>query len=170
MRIATRPLALLLALLATLLLAACAPAPIYQAPPGTLTATPMQVARTPENYTHGNVIWGGTVVSVKNLAGDTEIEVLAYPLDASQRPRLKGAAAGRFIAVLPGYVEPLNYPPGSPITIKGTLGGSRAGQVGQADYVFPLVQVTQSHRWTADEMQRGHPDIHFGVGVGVGIR
>lgn len=170
MRIAIRPLALLLSTLAALLLAACAPAPIYQAPPGTLAATPMQVAQAPERYERGNVIWGGTVVSVKNLAGDTEIEVLAYPLDASQRPRLKGAAAGRFIAVLSGYVEPLNYPPGSPITVSGTLNGSRAGQVGQAGYVFPLVQVTQSHRWTADEMQRGHPDIHFGVGVGVGIR
>jgi outer membrane lipoprotein len=130
----------------------------------------MQVAQAPERYARGNVIWGGTVVSVKNLAGDTEIEVLAYPLDASQRPRLKGAAAGRFIAVLSGYVEPLNYPPGSPITVSGTLNGSRAGKVGQAGYVFPLVQVTQSHRWTADEMQRGHPNIHFGVGVGVGIR
>jgi outer membrane lipoprotein len=170
MHIAIRPFALLLALLATLLLAACAPAPIYRVPPGTLAATPMQVAQTPERYVRGNVIWGGSVVSVTNFPDHTEIEVLAHPLDASQRPRLDGAAAGRFIAVLPGYVESLNYPPGAPVTVSGTLAGSRAGKVGEAGYVFPLVQVTQSHRWTADEMQRGHPDIHFGVGVGVGIR
>lgn len=168
MRIAIR-LAVLAPLVA-LLLAACAPAPIYQTPPGTVAATPMQVAQTPERYARVNVIWGGTVVSVKNLTNDTEIEVLAFPLDSSQRPRLKGNAAGRFIAVLPGYVESLNYPQGSPITVSGTLNGSRAGTVGQAPYVFPLVKVTQSHRWTADEMQRGHPNIHFGVGMGVGIR
>lgn len=169
MRTAIRPLALLSVPLAALL-AACAPAPIYHAPPGTLAATPMQVAQAPERYARGQVIWGGTVVSVKNLAQGTEIEVLAFPLDSSQRPRLKDNAAGRFIAVMPGYVEPLNYPSGAPVTVSGTLNGSRAGQVGQASYVFPLVQVTQSHRWTADEMQRGHPNIHFGVGVGVGIR
>ena len=80
--------------LVALLLAACAPAPIYQTPPGTVAATPMQVAQTPERYARANVIWGGTVVSVKNLTNDTEIEVLAFPLDSSQRPRLKGNAAG----------------------------------------------------------------------------
>lgn len=170
MRTDARFLTFLLAPLATLLLVACAPAPIYQTPAGSVVATPMQVSQTPERYVSGNVVWGGRVVSVKNLAGETEIEVLAFPLDSSQRPRLSGTAAGRFIAVLPGYVEPLNYPPGSPITVSGTLNGSRAGKVGQAGYVFPLVKVTQSHRWTADEMQRGHPNVHFGVGVGVGVR
>lgn len=165
MRFVIRPLLLL----TLLLLAACAPAPIYQTPPGAVAATPMQVAQTPERYARGKVIWGGSVVSVKNLPGDTEIEVLAFPLDSSQRPRLNGTAAGRFIAVLPGYVEPLNYPPGSPITVSGTLNGSRAGSVGQAGYVFPLVKVVQSHHWTAEEMRQGHNNVHFGLGVGVGI-
>lgn len=170
MRITVRSLPLLLASLTALLLAACAPAPIYQTPPGAVIATPAQVSQTPERYARGNVVWGGRVVSVNNLAGDTEIEVLAFPLDSSQRPRMSGTAAGRFIAVLPGYVEPLNYPPGSPITVSGTLNGSRAGKVGQAGYVFPLVKVVQSHRWTADEMRQGHNNVHFGVGLGVGIR
>jgi outer membrane lipoprotein len=167
MRIAIRHLPLLIL---PLLLAACAPAPIYRPAPDAVAATPMQVAQAPERYAHGSVIWGGTVVAVRNLAGDSEIEVLAYPLDGSQRPRLDGTAAGRFIATLPGYVEPLDYPAGAPVTVSGTLAGSRAGKVGQADYVFPLVKVVQSHRWTADEMQKGRNNVHFGVGVGVGIR
>jgi len=168
MRLAVRFPLRLLAPCAAPLLAACAPAPIYTVPPGAVVATPMQVAQTPERYGHGQVVWGGSVVSVKNLPDSTEIEILAYPLDRSQRPRLDGNAAGRFIAVLPGYVESLNYPVGAPVTVSGTLDGSRAGRVGEASYVFPRVKVAQSHAWTADEMSQGH-NVHFGVGVGVGI-
>lgn len=153
-----------------LALAACAPAPIYKVAPGMLDATPMQVAQTPERFARGQVIWGGRVVNVSNLPDHSEIEVLAYPLDSSQRPKLGAAANGRFIAIVPGYVEPMNYPAGTPITVNGQLGGSRAGKVGEADYVFPLVNVTQSHAWTAEEMRSGHPNIGFGLGVGVGIR
>lgn len=159
-------------MLATLLLGltACAPAPIYKVAPGTLAVTPMQVAQTPERYSQGQVIWGGRVVGVRNLPDHSEIEILAYPLDSSQRPRLNAGASGRFLAIVPGYAEPMNYPGGAPITINGQLAGSRAGKVGEADYVFPLVNVAQSHLWTVAEMRSGHPNVSFGVGVGVGIR
>lgn len=150
-------------------LAACAPAPIYKVAPGTVAATPMQVAQAPEQYAHGQVIWGGRVVGVKNLPDHSEIEILAYPLDSSQRPKFGNGGNGRFIALLPGYAEPMNYPNGAPITIAGKLAGSRAGKVGEADYVFPLVQTAQSHVWTAEEMRSGHPNISFGLGLGVGI-
>jgi outer membrane lipoprotein len=151
-------------------LAACAPAPIYKVAPGTVAATPMQVAQAPEQYAHGQVIWGGRVVGVKNLPDHSEIEILAYPLDSSQRPKFGAGGSGRFIALLPGYAEPMNYPAGAPITVAGQLAGSRAGKVGEADYVYPLVQAAQSHVWSADEMRSGHPNIGFGVGLGVGIR
>lgn len=150
-------------------LAACAPAPIYKVAPGTLSATPVQVAQAPEQYVRGQVIWGGRVVGVKNLPDHSEIEVLAFPLDSSQRPRFGAGGNGRFIALVPGYAEPMNYPSGAPITVDGQLAGSRSGKVGEADYVFPLVQTAQSHVWTAEEMRSGHPNVSFGLGVGVGI-
>jgi outer membrane lipoprotein len=42
--------------------------------------------------------------------------------------------------------------------------------VGEASYVFPLVTVNESHVWTAEELRKGHNNVHFGVGLGVGIR
>lgn len=156
----------------TLLLAACAPAPIYKPDASVVAATPAQVAAAPEHFQNAQVIWGGRVVAVRNFPDHSEIELLAYPLDASQRPRLKEPAAGRFIALMPGYVESMDYPDGAPMTLRGSLQGARTGKVGEADYVFPLVAVVQSHRWTPQEMDRGHPHVSFGVGVGVigGIR
>ncbi|GLQ45323.1 membrane protein [Dyella lipolytica] len=155
---------------AALTLAACAPAPIYKAAPGTLAALPAQVAQSPEQYGQGDVIWGGSVISVHNFPDHSEVEILAYPLDTSQRPLPNTHGAGRFIAVYPGYVESFNFPGGALITVSGKLNGNRAGMVDQAAYVYPLVSVAQSHVWTAAELRQGHPDVHFGIGVGVGIR
>ena len=116
------------------------------------------------------VVWGGRVVEVRNLADHSEIEVLAYPLDGSQRPKANDSGIGRFIATMPGYVESMDYPPGALMTIDGRISGSRAGKVGEAPYVFPLVKVNQSHVWTASELSSGKNNVHFGVGLGVGIR
>lgn len=158
-----------LAPLSLLLLAACAPAPIYKTASGAVTAIPAEVAHAPEQYGNGTVIWGGSIVGVHNFPDHTEMEVLAYPLDSSQRPKPNGQGLGRFIAIFPGYLEAFNYPNGALVTLTGQLSGSRAGTVDQAAYTYPMVSVAQSHRWTPDELRQGHPNISFGVGVGVGI-
>ncbi|OOG38382.1 Slp family lipoprotein [Rhodanobacter sp. C05] len=167
MSVAARHLA---APLLALALAACAPAPIYQNVPNAVVAVPSQVAQSPEHFAGNEVIWGGRIVQVQNFADHSEVELLAYPLDSSQRPKANDSGNGRFIAVMPGYVEPLSYPPGALMTVSGKLNGSRAGKVGEASYVFPLVIAAQSHVWTPAEMEKGRNNIHFGVGVGVGIR
>jgi outer membrane lipoprotein len=159
----------LFAPLAPLLLAACAPAPIYKAAPGAVSALPMQVAQAPQQYGNGSVIWGGSVVAVRNFPDHTEMEVLGYPLDSSQRPQPNAQGVGRFIAVFPGYLESFNYPNGRLVTLAGQLSGTRAGSVDQAPYTYPLVTVAQSHLWTETELHQGHPNISFGVGLGVGI-
>lgn len=157
---------LLLALALPVAIAACAPAPLYKSAPSSVNATPQQVATAPVNFRNLHVVWGGSVISVRNLADHSEVEILAYPLDASQRPRLKEPATGRFIAIVPGFVEPMNYPPGSLVTLSGTLDGARSGEVGQAGYTYALVHSDAMHRWTPEEMRQGHPNISIGVGVG----
>lgn len=156
----------------TALLAACAPAPIYPTDASTVVASPQQMAATPDRYRNAQVIWGGRIVEVHNFPDHSEIEMLGLPLDSSQRPRLDQAGGGRFIAIMPGFIEPMDYPPGALLTVRGRIEGTRAGKVGEADYTFPLVHAEQSHRWTPEEMQSRRPNISFGVGVGYigGIR
>lgn len=154
-----------------LALAACAPAPIYKSSPSTVVTAPNIVAQSPAQFTNADVIWGGQVVEVRNFPDHSEVEIVGYPLDSSQRPKLANNGGwGRFVAVMPGYVESFDYPAGSLITLTGHLTGTRNGKVGQADYVFPMVSVAQSHRWTADEMNAGKSNVSFGVGVGGVIR
>ncbi len=167
MRLPRLPLPCLAA--AVLLLAGCAPAPIYKPAPGTVHVQPRTVAQAPEQFGHAGVIWGGRIVHVTNLADHTEIELLAFPLDKSQRPQPKDAPGGRFIAIVPGYLEPLNYPPGHLMTVSGRIEGTRSGRVGDAEYVYPLVEAADYHLWTAEELRSPWSNVHFGVGVGVGL-
>jgi outer membrane lipoprotein len=169
MRSTARHLSRLLGPLIAVALVACAPAPIYKTSTAAVIVTPMQVSQTPERYTSGDVIWGGRIVQVTNLSDHSEVEVLAYPLDGSQRPKANDSGNGRFIVVMHGYVEPLDYPAGALMTVSGKLNGSRAGNVGEANYVFPMVVALQSHVWTQKEMNQGRNNVSFGLGVGVGI-
>lgn len=153
---------------AAILLSACATQPLYQTSAATVQATPRQVAETPEQY-RGEVVWGGSIVEVRNLADHSEIEIFSWPLDAAQRPRNNDAGGGRFIALMPGYAERMDYPVGAMITVNGELAGVRSGRVGEAPYVFPLVRVASSHLWRDEEPGR-RPNVHVGIGVGVGIR
>ena len=169
-RIFRKQLRLALALPAVV--AACAPAPLYKTGASFANATPAQVASSPANFAGMQTVWGGTVIGVDNRQDHTEVRILGYPLDSSQRPRLKQPAAGRFIAVVPGFLDPMTFPDGMPVTVMGQLDGSRTAAVGGASYAYPVIRVTPNdlHRWTPDEMRQGHPNVHFGVGVGVGIR
>lgn len=151
-----------------LALAACAPAPIYKPSASTVSATPMMVAQSPDRYASADVIWGGRIVGVHNFPDHSEVEIVGYPLDSSQRPKAdNGGGWGRFIAVVPGYVESFDYPSGALMTLAGRITGNRPGNVGEAAYVFPTVSVAQSHVWTAAEMESGKSNVSFGIGVGV---
>lgn len=153
------------ALLALLAVAACAPPPIYKPDTSVVTTTPAQTAAAPDRYRNGEVIWGGSVVAVRNASDHSEIELLGLPLDTSQRPQPDQPATGRFIVLMPGYVESLDYPSGALLTVRGRIEGARAGKVGEADYTYPLVRVEQSHLWTPEELRKSR--VHIGIGVGV---
>lgn len=162
----TRAMSGAFAILLAGMLAGCAPAPIYPTDASIVVATPQQVSAMPDRYRNVQVIWGGRIVDVDNFPDHSEIEMLGMPLDSSQRPRLDQPAGGRFIAIMPGFVEPMDYPSGALMTLRGHIDGTRAGKVGEADYTFPLVRAQNTHRWTPEEMQSHKPNISFGVGVG----
>ncbi|WP_313917654.1 Slp family lipoprotein [Tahibacter sp.] len=165
-----KPALLWLCLIAgTMLLSACAARPVVVAGAPVTAALPSDVAAEPERYRGAEVIWGGMILAVENRETQTEVTVLAYPLDTAQRPVPAAGTRGRFIIVLPGYVERHDYPDGLFVTLNGRLAGTRAGQVGAHDYVFPLVEAAHVHRWPPG-FQFDRSQWHFGVGIGVRIR
>lgn len=122
----------------------------------------------PERYHGADVLWGGKILGVRNRAERTDVEVVAYPLDRAQRPDQNAPTEGRFILALRGYVEPLDYPAGRFVTIRGRIAGTRSSRIDEHDVAFPLVEDAAVHLWPVN-FPYERPRISFGLGVGVGI-
>lgn len=115
--------------------------------------------------------WGGIIVGVTNLKDHSDIEVVAYPLDIYDAPRTNREPLGRFVATQKGYLESANYAAGKRITVDGSVLGSRAGMVGEADYTFPTLLAHKLKLWPdLHAKDRGSPDVHFRFGIGSGGR
>jgi len=129
--------------------------------------TPREAAQNVALVKDRPVAWGGTVVNGKNLATSTQFEVLAYPLDGNNRPKADAAPLGRFIVVHPGYLETADYAPGRLITVVGPVTETRTGKVGEAQYVYPVVNADRLHLWPQQSQAPAEPRIHFGIGIGI---
>lgn len=138
--------AFLLTLVAAL--AGCAtdlPTPIARAPE--VEVDPSAVAAEPERYRERRVRWGGTIAGVENRADATEVEVVSRPLARSGRPREVDRTEGRFLAVVPGFLDPTVYAEGRELTVAGPVVGVRGRPIGEYPYRFPVVQAEAHHLW-----------------------
>ena len=159
------PCALLGAVLA--LLAGCA-TPVFKDAPAA-SATPLEVADAPQRFQDADVVWGGKILDVRNLAETTEVQVVAYPLGRGQRPDPAAPTQGRFLIELPGFVEPLDFPAGRFLSVRGRVEGARTRRIDDREYTYPLLRKDALHLWPPN-YPHDNGQVHFGIGIGVGIR
>lgn len=153
-----------LGLLTGLVLSACA-TPAFRDVQHRIDIIAADVQAAPERWMGSEVVWGGRILAVENLADRTEVEVIAYPLDRDQQPVPAAPTVGRFIMVLPGFVEPNDYPPGRHLSVHGMVTGVRNGEVGEAPYVFPTLSAREVTVWPWGFMLDKRPSIHIGIGA-----
>jgi outer membrane lipoprotein len=150
---------------AALQLQACSSQPVI--PAADRTMTPQQAVATQPPPGDTLLQWGGIVIETRNLRETTEIQVLAYPLDEAGHPDTKTNSIGRFIAQLPGYLEPVEYAAGRQVTATGKFSGVRQGRVADSNYPFPLLLCDEIALWP-EHKPRSKPRIHFGFGASSG--
>ncbi len=128
------------------ILAACvtAPEPI-RTPVGGPTVA--MVLQNPERYAAALVRWGGTIVETENRKTETWLEIVARRLERNGRPLATGGTPGRFIAKVPGFLEPELYQRGRDITVVGKLTDSLTRAIGEYPYRFPVVAVAAHYLW-----------------------
>lgn len=128
--------------------AACASVPAaIDRPPDAGAPTPAEAADHADQHIGREVRWGGTITSVENAREQTLIEIVARPLDVSARPRPTDTSEGRFLAVVPGFLDPAIYREDRELTVTGRLSGVERRRVGEFDYPYPRVAVTGHHLW-----------------------
>jgi outer membrane lipoprotein len=106
-----------------------------------------QVQSDVERYTGSTVRWGGIVTEVENKADRTWVLLVGRALVDDEKPIVDGASDGRFIASFQGFIDPLVYKPGRPLTVVGRIEGSTVRAIGEYEYRFPIVEVRDSHLW-----------------------
>jgi outer membrane lipoprotein len=150
-----------------LALSACATGPKLDTSNVDTSITPQQAVADMEVLRGSGVLWGGVIINANNLQDTTQIELLGYPLSSrTQRPLTEQAPLGRFLVNSPGYLETVDYAQGRQLTLTGELADTRDGKVGESNYTYPLVEVSEMHLWAKeDRAVRTEPRVHFGIGV-----
>ena len=149
------------------LLLGCAGMPEFDTSGVDRSLTPQSVNAEPEASRGKVALWGGMILETRNLKATTQIEMLAYPLDADYRPMLESKPLGRFIIEHTGYLEPTTYAQGRQLTVLGSVNGSQEGRVGETSYTYPVISDSQLHLWSQSDS--GRTNVHFGLGVGIGL-
>jgi len=121
------------------------PETIRQGPLASISVA--QAQRDAPRFLGQPVRWGGEILSVQNREDTTQIEVLARPLDADGEPRSNAEGDGRFIAEIPEFVDPAEYPQGRQLTVRGRLLWLETRPVGDYPYRYPVVAAEQWHLW-----------------------
>ena len=131
-------------------LGSCAiPPPVYDPIGETdFEGPPLALVRAqPDSFLQIPVRWGGAIARVDNRRDVTELEIVEQPLNRRGWPIADDDSAGRFLAQIPGFLDPAIYAVGRSITVVGLLTGTKPGQVGDYRYTFPVVTVDHHRLW-----------------------
>ena len=135
------------ALLAALWLAGCAsiPLPIRSAPEQ--GPSPAEVRAMPQRFAGTVVRWGGVIAGVKNKADGSIVAVGSRPPSDVARPEEVDTTAGRFLAYIKAFIDPVVYAKGRDFTVVGKVSGVERRKIGEYDYSFPVVQASGYYLW-----------------------
>ena len=137
------------ALLALVLCGACAsPGPYDPIRDADFKGAKLDVVRAdPQNFINLPVRWGGEIARVENRAEETLVEIVQHELSSNGRPRSSNDSEGRFIARIPGFLDPAIYAEGRQLTVTGSVESTLARQIGEHPYTFPVVAVNRYQLW-----------------------
>lgn len=131
--------------------------------------TPVMAAHSPQAYLGYQVQWGGTIINTQNLQDATVLEVLAYPLNSRGAPRLGQPAQGRFFVQSRDFLDPADYAPGRAVSVGGTITGNQVGRVGEANFLFPLLESSSIQLYRDLETESVWPRFSIGIGIQKGF-
>ena len=90
--------------------------------------------------------------------------MLELDLDPRRRWKLVSNLPYNVVTPLISNLLALDRPP---VTMTVTVNETRAGSVGEAHYVYPVLAVKTLFLWPTPEEEAAKPQFHFGVGVGI---
>ncbi len=106
-----------------------------------------ELSQNPNRYRGELVVYGGVIISSRNRAEGTELEIMQRPLNRMDEPRDVDASHGRFLALYPGYLETTVYAKDRRVTVVGEVTGQERRPVGEMNYTYSILGVKTIHLW-----------------------
>ncbi|MCG8709927.1 Slp family lipoprotein [Brenneria sp. 4F2] len=106
----------------------------------------VRVMNAPQLYVGQASRFGGRVISIRNEADRTRLEIAGMPLDSAARPLLNSPSEGRFIAYVKRFLEPVDFQ-NRLVTVVGPITGTEQGAIGDRPYRYVVVDVQGYQRW-----------------------
>ena len=132
------------------------------------------VRQEPAAHELSEVAWGGVVAGIENRQDATWIEVIERPLNRKGQPDTTSRSGGRFLAVVPEFLDPADYRTGLAITVVGNIQGTDTRPIGEASYDYTKVSVVEHQLWLPSTRlagRRGYYSPYRGkLSVGFGSR
>jgi outer membrane lipoprotein len=142
------------ALLIGVMLAACAsqvPPEIRQAPADNPSVEAVRADAT--EYRDRQVRWGGRLIETENRENATWLIVLAATsLSKDGEPPSGDDGGGRFMAIVPQFLDPKVYAANRRVTVTGTVLRTEVRPVGKFPYTYPVVQASAWYLWPEDTL------------------
>ena len=135
-------------LFALFILGGCASDPLKSVDVSEVTVA--QAAGLPDASRGKLVRWGGTILGIENRKEYSLVEILGKPLASFSEPDDRRTSTGRFMARIPGFVDPAEYHEPNRLTVVGRLDGVTKGKVGDYSYTYPVVEVQQRKFWAGN--------------------
>ena len=133
-----------------------------------------EVRNNPQAAEQSEIAWGGVVAGIENREDATWIEVIERPLNRNGQPDLSSRSGGRFLAVVPEFLDPADYRTGLAITVTGNIQGIDTRPIGETSYDYTKVNVVNHQLWLPSSRvagRRGYYSPYRGsVSVGFGSR
>ncbi len=127
-----------------------------------------ELHRDPSRYSGQYVLLGGEIAGIRNTSDWGELEVVQFTTDENGRIIDTKNSSGRFIAIVPAFLDPDVYRSGVFVTIVGQVEGQREIPVGAGRYTYPLLTVEEMHLW--NHLKESPPTaLNFEVGFGTDL-
>ncbi len=154
-----------LIMLIALALGACATGPRYSTDNVNQELTPRAAVDKGSAAEGDRVIWGGRIIETRPREAHTQVEVLDYPLDRSQRPNTARSPGARFLIIHGEFLEPSDWRADRLVTVTGTVESIRRGRIEEADYQYAVIRADDLYLWPEPAARAASPRVHLGIGV-----
>jgi outer membrane lipoprotein len=108
------------------------------------------VAKDPFFYEGSLFVWGGVIVKTSLTNKGSVIEVRQSPLGRYGAPEDTDISEGRFLVRSKRHLDPLIYETGREMTVAGVLTGTARRQLGEIEYVYPVLEAREIFLWKED--------------------